>query len=330
MSIDKKKTAMALPKQVVPPELSSFIASLCTKLWHAQGPNDNKATPLPPILATPPFSQTPASFDQWVHRVLSTTNVPLAIVFLSLFYIHRFRSTIPPPPPGSEFIVFIAGLMVAMKSPQGCDNTYTNKGWNRISKVPLHLLNAMELQMLISLRFDVWVSEQNFSVWLQYVEAAIVQQTGQPANNLIQLPIYPKRQQSLFVDTARKSTVTGAPIMASYPSPASICSATSSTGGMPEISYENGVPSPAPEHTIVFGHHRSASAGSATSTTTPLQQHLHHKLRSQFSQHQPPYYHPESASYEAARAAIANYHPSPPSSNFGSPHIKTEMMNTQV
>ncbi|KAJ3212001.1 hypothetical protein HDU67_004117 [Dinochytrium kinnereticum] len=213
--------------------------------------------------------------------------------------------------------------MVAMKSPQGCDNTYTNKGWNRISKVPLHLLNAMELQMLISLRFDMWVSEQGFSVWLQFVESAIAQHMGQSAGGVVR-PLYPKRSSSLSVSTktstetpAATAVPTVAPVK-SYPSPASASSST-----MPDISYE------AADHKITSSPATNAMEVSVpthreATHSTPMQQYLHHKLRIQghhnFSGHQT-----DSASFDAGnrRQLPHHYHPSPPNSNYGSPSVDT-------
>ncbi|KAJ3110546.1 hypothetical protein HDU96_006486 [Phlyctochytrium bullatum] len=295
-----KTTAIELPKQIVPPELSSFIASLVLKLWHHPSPttlNRSHIHPLPPLLAAPPFSQTPSSFPQWVHRILATTNVPLSVVFLGLLFVHKMRSTVETPPQGSEFIVFVAALMVAMKSPQGCDNTYTNKGWHRISKVPLHLLNAMELQMLISLRFDMWVSEHNFSLWLHYIESAIAlhMDRSNPAAVAVAAvsstttvppvaptsspmpPPYPKRTVSLHVSTAATHT----------PSPTLSRPATPST------------PSPTRRPQ---GHAVDPAVFEHTSARQGVPQ--------------------RSTSRHAAVQACQRHHPSPPNSNFGSPYVE--------
>ncbi|KAI8854593.1 hypothetical protein BC829DRAFT_413081 [Chytridium lagenaria] len=306
----------------------------------------------------PSFLSNTASFSQWVHRVLSTTNVPLSIVFLALLFIHRLRSTIPAPPAGSEFIVFIAGLMVAMKSPQGCDNTYTNKGWHRISKVPLHLLNAMELQMLISLRFDMWVSEQGFSVWLQFIEGAIAQHMGQSFSSSVVQPVYPKRSASLNQSSPTAGTATRshhrhtrnlsdghlsrpAPLRpptlqnmmaaSAYPSPTNLSPAsatsTSSSSGVHIADMSGDAFSAAPRSVSpivipVVGH---AKVTSLNTRQYHHQQFLHSqdKQRLYVHHHHPghPIEPPSFDSMQRRAPAHLRYHPSPPSSHHGSPEL---------
>ncbi|KAJ3070215.1 hypothetical protein HDU99_002723, partial [Rhizoclosmatium hyalinum] len=68
--------------------------------------------------------------------------------------------------------VFVAALMVAMKSPNGCCNTFTNKTWSEVAMVPPQMLNRLELDLVLLLGFDLWDGEQGYLQWLSFVRAA--------------------------------------------------------------------------------------------------------------------------------------------------------------
>ncbi|KAJ3189662.1 hypothetical protein HK101_008799 [Irineochytrium annulatum] len=175
-------TSMQTDPLAVTDELSSFVAAFVMKVWH-QPPtwtpfhsrHRRAVHALPPFLASPPFAQAPADLAAWVHRVLTSSRIPVSILFLGLSLIHRLRQTLSgAPAPGTEFIAFTSALMLAMKTPAGADNTYTNAGWETISKVPVHLLNAMEIHFIVALHFDLWTKSPEYLRWLIYVEAAAV------------------------------------------------------------------------------------------------------------------------------------------------------------
>ncbi|KAJ3333633.1 hypothetical protein HDU76_005862 [Blyttiomyces sp. JEL0837] len=74
-----------------------------------------------------------------------------------------------------EAVVFVAALMVAMKSPNGCCNTFTNTTWSKVSRIPLPLLNAMEIDLCLHLRFELWVKESDYLKWLQTIEHSVLE-----------------------------------------------------------------------------------------------------------------------------------------------------------
>ncbi|KAJ1557971.1 hypothetical protein HK405_014722, partial [Cladochytrium tenue] len=73
---------------------------------------------------------------------------------------------------GDERVAFVASLMIAMKSPNGCCNTFTNQTWSKVSKLQLSDLNAVELQICLRLGFDLWMKEADYLAWLRVVEVS--------------------------------------------------------------------------------------------------------------------------------------------------------------
>ncbi|KAJ3189632.1 hypothetical protein HK101_008825 [Irineochytrium annulatum] len=179
-------------------ELSAFVSSYALRLWHnpTSVPIHNhyrrRYTHItPPFLASPPFAQAPQDFSVWVHRVLTSSKIPTSILFLALSLIHRLRTALSTAPaPGTEFIAFTTALMLAMKTPTGADNTYSNAGWETISKVPVHLLNAMEIHFVVALQFDLWVLEPDYLRWLRCVEGAAVEHRRTRSASLVDASRY--------------------------------------------------------------------------------------------------------------------------------------------
>ncbi|KAI8801410.1 hypothetical protein BJ742DRAFT_666928, partial [Cladochytrium replicatum] len=107
-----------------------------------------------PNPASPPIPQN--QYTQWypafvtsVHRLLISSGMHshhnLPLVFLSLLYIARLRSTIPTSAqkaPGSEYRVFVCALVLAQKYLS--DDRYSNRTWSRLSGLKLDELNSME------------------------------------------------------------------------------------------------------------------------------------------------------------------------------------------
>jgi len=67
----------------------------------------------------------------------------------------------------SLYTLFTLGLVCASKYLE--DNTFTNKAWSEISKIPLNQINTLEMGFLTILQFNVHINEQRYSQWLNYL-----------------------------------------------------------------------------------------------------------------------------------------------------------------
>ncbi|KAJ3020688.1 UNVERIFIED_CONTAM: hypothetical protein HDU68_010063 [Siphonaria sp. JEL0065] len=141
---------------------------------------------------------------EYVSSVLSTTQVSLSIVVLALGTLHKIQRkvnalkqsgpVIATPEPiewsleqGSGEILermsgkmsikalFVVALMIAMKSPNGCCNTFTNKTWSQVALIPAQVLNSLEMDVCLFLGFDLWDKEAEYLSWLNVVRIAAEQ-----------------------------------------------------------------------------------------------------------------------------------------------------------
>jgi hypothetical protein len=83
----------------------------------------------------------------------------------SLHYLSRIEST------GSAEMTWVASLILAMKAL--CDQTYSNLSWEKISGIPVDLLNQEERRLFRLLNYDLTLSESQYFKWLSAVEQQI-------------------------------------------------------------------------------------------------------------------------------------------------------------
>ncbi|KAI9350868.1 hypothetical protein BDR26DRAFT_851667 [Obelidium mucronatum] len=139
----------------------------------------------------------PFDMMEYVDQVLSTTQVSLSIVVLALSIIKKVQRKVNAAIVGGGLAsfgesmedqrnqvltrmaskmnvktVFIVSLMIAMKSPNGCCNTFTNKTWSQVALIPSQILNALELDVALFLGFDLWDKEPEYLAWLNVVRNA--------------------------------------------------------------------------------------------------------------------------------------------------------------
>ncbi|KAK9370030.1 cyclin-domain-containing protein [Lipomyces kononenkoae] len=112
----------------------------------------------PVCLATPEFKLFAAA-------MLSRTQVSRTVVALALLYIYRLKLHSPTilGTPGSEYRVFTIALVLANKFLD--DNTYTNKTWAQVSKLPVSEIGVMEVEFLKHIDYDLAVSNKKWSEW---------------------------------------------------------------------------------------------------------------------------------------------------------------------
>ncbi|KAI8904382.1 cyclin-domain-containing protein, partial [Gorgonomyces haynaldii] len=145
------------------PTLPLFVATLVYSMWH--GTSFTQATLQP--------SAGLQYFTKFTANILKTTSLPFSVVILALKYIHRIKSRRPDlkGAEGSECRLLLCALMLSMK--YLVDNTYSNKTWHKVSKIPLQEINITEIEFMGQLGYDLHVSEEEYFVWIQDVDEAV-------------------------------------------------------------------------------------------------------------------------------------------------------------
>ncbi|KAJ3231440.1 hypothetical protein HDU81_003747 [Chytriomyces hyalinus] len=175
-------------------------------------------------------SNIPADMVAYTHHILNTTQVSLSIVVLALRIMKQVQEKLDllllqsgnptKRNDSNEFggsmkdvelqvldrlsrrvtvkSLFVVSLMLAMKSPNGCCNTFTNSTWSHVASVPVSILSSIELDVTLLLGFSLWVNEQQYVMWLNTVRIAAEEfslKTAQFQHHQQQLQLHASQQQ---------------------------------------------------------------------------------------------------------------------------------------
>ncbi|KAG8964249.1 hypothetical protein FRC00_003128 [Tulasnella sp. 408] len=137
----------------------------------AETPSSNPYSPSFPAPQSNPTSARlqfcpTKQFVDFMHTLLTTTQVSQGVIVLSLCYIFRLKRQNPGivAQPGSELRLAVVGLMLANKFLD--DNTYTNLTWSQIAKIPLADINNMEREFLGGLGHQLFIDQKAYEGWL--------------------------------------------------------------------------------------------------------------------------------------------------------------------
>ncbi|KAK9381593.1 cyclin-domain-containing protein [Kockiozyma suomiensis] len=138
-----------------------FWFSPTATLTAALSPSSSASSrrPLSPVCIPTP------EFKAFAAAILSRTQVSHTVVAYALLYIFRLKLCSPAVvgTPGSEYRVFTIALVLANKFLD--DNTYTNKTWAQVSKLPVHEIGVMEVEFLKHVRYSLAVSKTKWDEW---------------------------------------------------------------------------------------------------------------------------------------------------------------------
>ncbi|KAJ3233050.1 hypothetical protein HDU78_006684 [Chytriomyces hyalinus] len=176
-------------------------------------------------------SNIPSDMVVYTHHILNTTQVSLSIVVLALRILKQVQEKLDllmlqsgSHAKGSSDSdvfgasmkdvelqvldrlsrrvtaksIFVVSLMLAMKSPNGCCNTFTNTTWSQVASVPVSVLSSIELDVTLLLGFNLWVDEQQYVMWLNTVRIAAEEfsfKTAQFQHHQQQLQLHASQQQ---------------------------------------------------------------------------------------------------------------------------------------
>ena len=161
----RRKTDIALCKTVLTPQTMApyfprFVATFIYSIWHNQSFSALTTAPTASLL----------EFSRFVKELLRVTKLSFSVVILSMKYIHRIKNRCRDlhGKPGSEYRLLVCTLNLAMK--YLVDNTYSNKTWHKLSKIPLIEINLAEVEFITQLKYDLHVDQERFYAWLWLVD----------------------------------------------------------------------------------------------------------------------------------------------------------------
>jgi Cyclin len=161
----RRKTDVALSKTILTskamaPYFPRFIATFIYSIWHDLSFQYLSTYPTPDLL----------DFSAFVKDLLQITKLSFSVIILALKYIHRIRTKCENliGKPGSEYRLFVCTLNLAMKFL--VDNTYSNKTWHKLSRIPLVEINMAEVEFIKALGYDLAVCEEKYFAWLWMVD----------------------------------------------------------------------------------------------------------------------------------------------------------------
>lgn len=117
------------------------------------------------------YSLPTPQFRSFIINLIRHTQLPVSAISLALLYILRLKQLSPRPiigNPNSESRVFTVALMLANKFLD--DNTYTNKTWADVSRLPLEDISTMEIEFLANMRYSLVVSAAEWSAWQSHLQ----------------------------------------------------------------------------------------------------------------------------------------------------------------
>ncbi|KZZ86820.1 hypothetical protein AAP_06222 [Ascosphaera apis ARSEF 7405] len=134
--------------------LTDIAASISCLLWFETNAKIAVIEKLESLHGSvPPMIREAAptrQFRSWLYTVLTTTQVSRNVVYLALLFVYRLKRTIPCP----------RGRKGNLD-----DNTYTNKTWADVCGMNVEELHQMEMELLRSLRYKLFVSESEWHRW---------------------------------------------------------------------------------------------------------------------------------------------------------------------
>lgn len=162
---DRRISDIALCRAVLNPHAMApcfprFVGTFIYSIWHSESFSALTAAPSEKVL----------EFSHFVKELLRATKLSFSVLILSMKYIHRIKNRCQGlhGKPGSEYRLLVCTLNLAMK--YLVDNTYSNKTWHKLCKIPLIEINRAEIEFMTLLRYDLHVDQERFFAWLWLVD----------------------------------------------------------------------------------------------------------------------------------------------------------------
>ncbi|RKO90408.1 hypothetical protein BDK51DRAFT_46635 [Blyttiomyces helicus] len=163
-------------KALLAPHLSTFVATLLSSIIHR--------VPLP-VAKT--WGAT-VQLSRFTHTLLNATELPLAVVLVALKLVHRLVVQCRYDGLRRFGLTSVLVCALSLSSKFLLDNSFTAKTWAGVAGIAVQEINAVEtliasrflplpvqVDILVHLDFDIFVSESEYFSWLQCIESAILE-----------------------------------------------------------------------------------------------------------------------------------------------------------
>ncbi|ORY07072.1 hypothetical protein K493DRAFT_200513, partial [Basidiobolus meristosporus CBS 931.73] len=106
-------------------------------------------------------------FREYCRGLLRRAQLSTRVIVVGLHYLNRLCTSAPKysSQHGFERHLLTTSLLLGMKYHE--DVSYNNSAWNKMSGIPVSILNALEMKFLETLEFDLYFSEVDYQLWIQ-------------------------------------------------------------------------------------------------------------------------------------------------------------------
>ena len=126
------------------------------------------------IRSVNPSSSVSADFHNYVVQILSSTRLPSSTILLSLYYLATRMTTLSAQGrvatgKGQMYRMLTTSLMLGSKFLD--DNTFQNRSWSEVSKIPVTEINVLELEWLLAIGWNMHINpedSQGFMMWRKH------------------------------------------------------------------------------------------------------------------------------------------------------------------
>jgi hypothetical protein len=93
------------------------------------------------------------------------------ILYTTLYFVHQLSRKYETKHAGSEYAVFLAGLMIADIATH--DNAYSVGSWARVSKRSRSDILTMRKEILVLIDYNLYLSQEEYQEWVIQVEVLL-------------------------------------------------------------------------------------------------------------------------------------------------------------
>ncbi|KAI4166261.1 MAG: hypothetical protein LQ342_000149 [Letrouitia transgressa] len=154
-------------------QMADFVSEMAQGMYHLYQSRICLAD-IDMIRSVNPKSMVSSALRKYVAQVLSSTRLPSSTILLGLHYLAarmRMLSSGGRYATGNGELprMLITSLLLGSKFLD--DNTFQNRSWSEVSNIAVTELNAMEIEWLVALGWDMHINledPQGFSLWHQH------------------------------------------------------------------------------------------------------------------------------------------------------------------
>ena len=149
--------------------------------------NRNPSPPSPLIPNSPMTLSQKHNLFVCIYRILKIGNLSLSVVLLGLKFIDRVLRSHPEikVTSGAESRLFTVSMILSQKI--SADSPFTNKTFEKITKIPLKELNVLEMEFLRQCDYHLLVGDKEYADWLSFVKMIAIrdlrQSSSSPSNS---------------------------------------------------------------------------------------------------------------------------------------------------